>query len=87
MEFRESRLRFDNPFQHDLMEVRPIIPTIATRDVHDLCVGDVVAVLAAIDMEAGTIELHKLRGKAQTLGCCGRNEPVAFGDTIRIERI
>ena len=64
-----------------------MIPTIATRDVHDLFVGGVVAVIAALDMEAGTIEMHKLRGKAQTLGCRGRDQTVEFGDAIRLERI
>ena len=64
-----------------------MIPTIATRDVHDLFIGGVAAVIAAIDMEAGSIEMDKLRGQAQTLGCRGRDQPVEFGDAIRLERI
>jgi hypothetical protein len=68
----------DNQSQHDLIEVGPMIPTIAARDVHDLLVGGIVAVIAAIDMEAGAIEMHNARGKAQTLGSRGRNETMTL---------
>ena len=64
-----------------------MIPTIAARDVHDLFVGGVVAVIATIDMEAGTIEMRNVRGKAQTPGSRGRNQTGEFGDAISIERI
>jgi hypothetical protein len=81
------RLMRDNHFPHDLMEVWPMIPTLAARAVHDGFVGGMVAVIAAIDMEAGAIEMRKARGQAQTLGSRGRNETIEFGDAIRIERI
>jgi hypothetical protein len=42
---------------------------------------------AAIDMEAGAIEMRKARGKAQTLGSRGRNETIEGGDAVIIERI
>jgi hypothetical protein len=54
-------LMLDNPCQHDLIEVGPVIPTIAACHVHDWCVGDAVAVIAAIDMAAGAIE-RRTRG-------------------------
>jgi hypothetical protein len=69
------------------MEVGPMSPTIAARDVHDLFVGDVVAGLAAIAMDAGAIEMHQAWGKAQTLGSRGRHETIEVGDARRLERI
>ena len=86
-EHGNPRLMLDHQGQHDLIEVGPMIPNIAAREVHDLFVGGVVAVIAAIDMEAGAIEMHKARGKAQPLGSRGRNETLECGDAIRIERI
>jgi hypothetical protein len=77
----------DHQFHQDVIAVGPLIPPRATREGHDLCAGGVVAVRAAIDMEAATIERHKLRGKAQTLGRRGRTQTLECGDTIHIERI
>jgi hypothetical protein len=55
-EHGNPRLRLDHQGQHALIEVAPMIPTLAARDVHDLCGGGVVAVVATIDIEAGAIE-------------------------------
>jgi hypothetical protein len=81
------RLRLDHQGPQDLSEVGPMLPTIAARDVHDLCVGGVVAVIAAIDMEAGASERHNARGKAPPLGSRGRHATREFGDARRIERL
>jgi len=83
----KPRALLDHQGPQDVLEVGPMIPTIATRAVHDLCVGGVVAGLAAIDREAGTIERHTLRGQAQTLGGRGRQPTVEGGDAISLERI
>jgi hypothetical protein len=69
------------------MEVGPVIPTIAARAVHDVFVGGVVAVLAAIDMEARAIERRQARRTAQPLGRRGRHAPLEGRNVIRIERI
>jgi len=65
----------------------PLIPPLAARAVHDLCVGGVVAVRAAIARAAGAIERHQVRGQAYTRGRGGRHATVEVGDAIRIERI
>ena len=81
------RLRRDHQFQYDVMEVGPMIPTIAARAVHDLSAGGMVAVRAAMDRCAGSIDRHQARGKAQTLGSRGHHETIEFGDAIIIERL
>ena len=41
-----------------------MIPAVATRDMDDLGVRDLVTVIAAIEMETGAIEMRKARRKA-----------------------
>ena len=64
--------------QHDLVQVGAMIPTITVGDVHDLFGGGLLAVIAAIDMEAGGIEMGEGRCKAQALGSGRGNEAVEF---------
>jgi hypothetical protein len=80
-------LRRDHQGHHDVMAVGPMIPPLAAREVPDRFVGGVVAVIAAIHMEAGAIERHNVRGKASTRGRRGRHETIACGDARRIERL
>ena len=56
-----ARLGLDNEVEHDLVEVRAMIPAVALGDVDDLLIGRRRAVRAAIDMETGTIEMGKGR--------------------------
>src|SRR5439155_18423918 len=44
-----ARLMLHNQFQHDLVEVRPMIPAVPSGDVHDLVLGLLVAIVAPID--------------------------------------
>jgi hypothetical protein len=41
------------------VQIGPMLPTIASGDVHDLFVGDRVAMIAAIHLETGAIEMGK----------------------------
>lgn len=83
----KPRVRLDHSGQHDWLAVGPMLPTIAARAVHDLCVGGIVAVVAAIDMATGAIEMREARDTPQTLGGRGRNETVECGNAIIIARI
>ena len=80
-------LVLDNQVQHHLVEIRPMIPAVPLGDVHDLFLGLLVAVVAAIDMKARAIEMGKGGRQPQTLGGGSGNEAVEFGDPIGIERI
>jgi hypothetical protein len=51
----------DHQLQHDLGEVRPMLPAIAAGEVDDLLGGFLCAVIAAIDVEAGRVEMGKGR--------------------------
>ena len=76
-------LVFHNQVQHHLVEVRALIPTVATGDVNDVCLRFLVTVIAAIDMEARPIEMGERGCQAQTLGRRGGNEAVEFGHAQR----
>jgi len=84
---RNPRLVLDNSLQHDLVQSRPLIPTRASGHVHDLCVGRLIAVIAAIHMETRALEMGKGGSEAETLSRCGRNETREFRDPIVIEGI
>ena len=53
-----------------------MIPTIALGNVHDLFVGGLIAVIAAIDMETRRIEMGERGRQPQTPGRRGGNEAV-----------
>jgi hypothetical protein len=86
-EHGNPRWMLDQQGQQALLAIGALIPPIAAREVHDPFVGGMVAVIAAIAMEAGTIARRQARGKAPTLGSRGRHQTVACGDAIIIERI
>ena len=44
----DTRLVLDHQPLHDLIEVRPMIPAIPASDVHDLCSGVLVTVVASM---------------------------------------
>jgi hypothetical protein len=77
----------DNPLQHDWIEVRPMIPAIAAGQMYDLRVGFFCAVRAAIDMEAGRVEMGKARSQSEALGSRRRNETVELRHARGIEGI
>ena len=56
-----ASLVLDNEIEHDLVEIRAMVPAVALGDVDDLLVGRLRAVITAIDMETGTIEMGKGR--------------------------
>jgi hypothetical protein len=70
-----------------VVEVRPMIPTVAVRHVNAMLVGLFSAVVAAIDVEARAIEMRKRRGEAQALGSGGGHETIESRDPVRIERV
>jgi hypothetical protein len=83
----ETRLVLHDQRPHHLVEVRPMIAAVAPRDVHDVCIGRLVAGVAAIDMDTGALEGGKGRGQPATLGCSRCHETVAFSDTVGIARL
>ena len=84
---RNASLVLDDQFQHDLIEIGPMIPAVALGDVHHLGVRGLIAVRATINMKARTVEVRIARTQSQPL--CGSrcNEAVEFGDSISVERI
>ena len=54
---------------------------------YDLRVGVLFAVIAAIDVEAGRVEMGKARRQSEALGSRRRNETVEFCHAIGIEGI
>jgi hypothetical protein len=81
------RVLLDHPCPHHVLEVRPMLPTLAAHEVHDLCIGGMVTVRAALDREAGALERRNVRGQAQTRGSRGRPATIEGGDAIIIERL
>jgi hypothetical protein len=55
------RVMRDHPSEPGVMEGGPLRPTLATRDGHDLFIRGVVAVIAAIDMDADRRAMHPRR--------------------------
>src|SRR2546421_6196802 len=86
-QYGDTRLVLDNELQHDLIEVRAMIPTITFRDVHDVLRGRLVTVIASINMKARTVEVRISRTQAQTLGGGRRNETIECRHPGVIERI
>ncbi len=64
-----------------------MIPTRAWRAMHNLFVRGLLALIAAVDMEAGAIEMREGRCKARALGSRGGNEAVECRHPIGVERI
>jgi hypothetical protein len=64
-----------------------MIPTIASGDMNNLLVRFCVAIITAVDMETGRVEMGKGRREAQTPRCCGSNETVEFRHPVSIESI
>ena len=78
---------FDNQVEHHLVEVWPLIPTVAAGDVHNMLLRLLVTIVAAIDMKTRAIEMGKARRKAQALGSGRGNEAVELRDASSIEGI
>ena len=78
---------FDNQLQHDLVQVGTMISTVAPSDMHNLLVRFLVAVITAIHMEAGALEMGKRGREAKTRGGGCRNETVEFRHSVSIEAI
>jgi hypothetical protein len=64
-----------------------MIPTLALGNVHDLFVGGLIAVRAAIDMETRRIEMGEHWRQPQTRGRRGGNEAREFGHPSLVQRI
>ena len=64
-----------------------MIPTIALGNVHDLFVGGLIAVIAAIDMETRRIEMGERWRQPQTRGRRGGNEAIECGQPSLVQRI
>jgi hypothetical protein len=77
----------NNEVEHDLVEVRAMIPAVALGDVDDLLVGRRRAVIPAINMETGTIEMGKGRSEPSPLRRRCGHQTLQGGDAKVIERI
>jgi hypothetical protein len=84
---RETGLMLHAQLPHDWVQVGAMRPTLAVGEVHALFGGGLLAVRAAIDMEAGGIEMGEGRCKAQALGRRGGNEAVERGQPRLVPRI
>ena len=60
---------------------------VAAGDVNDMLPRLLITVIAAIDMEARTVEMGERGCQAQTLGRRGGNEAVEFGHANGVRRI
>jgi hypothetical protein len=78
-------LMLHHQLQHDVVEVRPMIPAVTSGNVHNLVLRLFVAVVTSIDMKARAIEMSKAGREAQALGSGRGNEAVEFGHSIGIE--
>jgi hypothetical protein len=70
-----------------LVEVRALIPPVATGDVKNVFLRLLVPVITAIDMAAGAIEMGERWDKPQALGGRSRNGAEECRHPIRLERI
>jgi len=77
----------DDQLPHHVVEVRSMIPTLAWRARHNLCVRGLLTVRTAVNMAAGAIEMGEGRRKAQTLGSRGGNATVECGHGIGLEHL
>ena len=80
-------LVFDDQVEHHLVQVWPLIPTVAAGDVNNMLLRLLVTVVAAIDMKTRAIEMGKARSQAQALGRGRGNEAVELCDASRREGI
>ena len=74
---------FDKQVEPHLVQVWPLIPTVAAGDVHERRLGLLVTLVAAIDMKTRALEMGKARRKAQALGSGSGNEAVELRDASR----
>jgi hypothetical protein len=54
----DARLVLNHEFQHHLVQVGPMIPAVALGDVNDPVLWGLGAVVAAIHMKTGCIQMH-----------------------------
>jgi hypothetical protein len=80
---RDARLLLHHQGQHDLVEVRAMIPARAAGEGHDVGVRRRPTLIAASDMTAGAIEMDNRRGQPQTSGRRGGNETIERCHPIR----
>jgi hypothetical protein len=62
-----------------------MIPAVSLGDVHDLCSGLFVAVVASIDMNARAIQMAKAWRKTEALSSARGNQAVELSYPIGIE--
>jgi hypothetical protein len=74
----KARLMLDKQLQHDLVEVRPMVPAVPPRAVNNLFRELLIAVIAPIDRKARAIEMGKTGRKAQMVGSGSGYEAVEF---------
>jgi hypothetical protein len=82
---RNARVMLPHELPHDWVQVRPMIPALPPGDVHDLCSGFFVAVVASIDMNAGALPMAKAGRKTQALSSGRGHQAVERSDPMGIE--
>jgi hypothetical protein len=82
---RKACLMLHHQLPHDLVQVRPMIPAVPPGDVHHLCFGLFVAVVASIDMKARAIPMAKAGRQPQALSSGRGYQAVEFSPPRGIE--
>ena len=83
----DARLMCNDQRQHDLVEVRPVLPAVASVRWTTVSSGGSSLLERPIGMKARTVERRRRRTKAQTLGGSWRNEAGEFRHPRGIEGI
>jgi hypothetical protein len=84
---RDASLMLHPQVQPDVVEVRAVISALAAGDVTDVGVRLLPTKVAAIDVNAGAIEMDNGRGQPQTSDRRGGNETIECGHPILIQCI
>ena len=80
-------LGLDHQLQQHLVQVGPMLPTLAPGPVKDLCIGFPVTVIAPVDMDTGALARRKARRHAYALSGGGGHETIECHHPIVIEGI
>lgn len=80
-------LVLDHQVEPHLVQVGSMISAVTAGNGHDLCLGRLVAMVAAIDMDAGAIQMGEAGAKPSAPRRRGCKKTVECRDAIGIERI
>jgi hypothetical protein len=84
---RHTGVVFDHQVQHHVVEVRALIPTGAAGDMHDVLIGLLITLVAAVDRKTRASEMRKAGRKSQALDSGRGNEAGECRPPRVVERI